>query len=81
MPRIYISGKLTYIAFSAMTLLLSGCASIPSSIKGHGQPDLQKDFLKLKQTPNLYVGQQARLGGLVINVVNQPHETLLEIAV
>lgn len=81
MPRIYISGKLTYIAFSAMTLLLSGCASIPSSIKGNGQPDLQKDFLKLMQTPNLYVGQQARLGGLVINVVNQPHETLLEIAV
>lgn len=81
MSKVYTSGKLPYIAFAAITLLLSGCTTIPSSIKGNGQPDLQKDFLKLKQTPNLYVGQQVRLGGLVINVVNQPHETLLEIAV
>ena len=81
MSKVYTSATFPYIAFTAITLLLSGCATIPSSIKGNGQSDLQKDFLKLKQTPNLYVGQQVRLGGLVINVVNQPHETLLEIAV
>lgn len=81
MLKVYTSGKLPYIAYTAITLFLSGCSTIPASIKGNNQPGLQKDFLKLKQTPGLYVGQQVRLGGLVINVVNQPQETLLEIAV
>lgn len=31
--------------------------------------------------PNLYTGQQVRPGGRVINVINLPKQTLLEIAV
>ncbi|POT58613.1 hypothetical protein C3432_12075 [Citrobacter amalonaticus] len=81
MSKVSASDRTKLIAFIAVTLLLSGCTTIPPSIKGNGQPDLQKDFLKIQKTPSLYVGQQARLGGLVINVINQPNETLLEIAV
>lgn len=68
-------------AFTTIALLLSGCANIPPSIKGNNLPDVQKNFLELKKTPNLYVEQQVRLGGMVLNVINQPNETLLEIAV
>lgn len=81
MSKIHISSKSHRITVLAIIASISGCTTIPSSIKGNNQPDLQKNFLQIQRTPNLYIGQQARLGGLVMNVINQPHETLLEIAV
>ncbi|ACY84572.1 outer membrane protein induced after carbon starvation [Edwardsiella piscicida] len=62
-------------------LILSGCAAIPGDIQGNNSPILQKDFNQIRMAPNLYTGQQVRLGGRVINVINQPKQTLLEIAV
>lgn len=81
MSQINTMNRSRLIIFIAAALLLSGCTTIPSAIKGNGKPDLQKNFRDIQQSPNLYVGQQVRLGGMVINVINQPNETLLEIAV
>lgn len=81
MSKIPVCGKSKAITALMLVALLSGCTTVPSSIKGNGQPDLQKNFVQLEKNPGLYTGQQARLGGLVMNVINQPHETLLEIAV
>ncbi|ACR69148.1 Slp family lipoprotein [Edwardsiella ictaluri] len=62
-------------------LMLSGCAAIPRDIQGNNSPILQKNFNQIHMAPNLYTGQQVRLGGRVINVINLPKQTLLEIAV
>ncbi len=50
-------------------------------ISGNNQPDIQKSFVAVHNQPGLYVGQQARFGGKVINVINGKTDTLLEIAV
>lgn len=65
----------------AVTFFLASCASIPESIKGNNQPDIQKNFISVHNQPGLYTGQQARFGGKVINVINTKKDTLLEIAV
>ena len=65
----------------SLSLLLAACSSIPQNIKGNNQPDIQKSFVAVHNQPNLYVGQQARFGGKVINVINSKNDTLLEIAV
>ncbi len=41
----------------------------------------KKSFVAVHNQPGLYVGQQARFGGKVINVINGKTDTLLEIAV
>lgn len=64
-----------------LTFVLAACASIPESIKGNNQPDIQKNFTSVHSQPELYTGQQARFGGKVINVINTKKDTLLEIAV
>lgn len=61
--------------------MLAACSSIPQNIKGNNQPDIQKSFVAVHNQPGLYVGQQARFGGKVINVINGKTDTLLEIAV
>ena len=68
----------------ALILSLSFC--LPhvvqfQNIKGNNQPDIQKSFVAVHNQPGLYVGQQARFGGKVINVINGKTDTLLEIAV
>lgn len=40
-----------------------------------------KSFVAVHNQPGLYVGQQARFGGKVINVINGKTDTLLEISV
>ena len=65
----------------SLSFLLAACSSIPQNIKGNNQPDIQKSFVAVHNQPGLYVGQQARFGGKVINVINGKTDTLLEIAV
>ena len=64
----------------SLSFLLAACSSIPQNIKGNNQPDIQKSFVAVHNQPGLYVGQQARFGGKVINVINGKTDTLLEIA-
>lgn len=60
-------------------LLLSGCVSVPDAIKGTS-PTPQDDLVRVMNAPQLYVGQEARLGGRVVSVRNEVNRTRLEIA-
>ena len=61
-------------------LALTGCATVPDAIKGTG-PSLVTDFSAAQKAPQAYKGMEARFGGRVLNVLNQPDTTQLEIAV
>lgn len=70
-----VSGLLAGVAVAA----LSGCVSIPDEIKGTS-PTPQQDLTRVMAAPQLYVGQEARFGGKVVNVKNEQGKTRLEIA-
>ncbi|SFN47219.1 outer membrane lipoprotein [Izhakiella capsodis] len=72
------SALLTF-SFFASILLLTGCVSIPDSIKGTS-PTPQEDLIRVMNAPQLYVGQESRFGGKVVKVINENGYTLLEIA-
>jgi outer membrane lipoprotein len=52
---------------------------LPDAIKGTS-PTPQQDLVRVMNAPQLYVGQEARFGGKVVNVQNQQGKTRLEIA-
>lgn len=58
---------------------LSGCVTVPDAIKG-SSPTPQQDLVRVMNAPELYVGQESRFGGKVIEVFNQQGKTRLEIA-
>lgn len=58
---------------------LSGCVSVPDAIKG-SSPTPQQDLARVMNAPQIYVGQEARFGGKVVNVQNTQGKTRLEIA-
>ncbi|ELY4573614.1 Slp family lipoprotein [Cronobacter turicensis] len=60
-------------------LLLGGCVSVPDAIKGTS-PTPQQDLVRVMNAPQLYIGQEARFGGRVVNVDNEKGKTRLEIA-
>lgn len=72
----YVVRLLTVGAFA---LALTGCVSVPDAIKG-SSPTPQQDLVRVMNAPELYVGQEARFGGKVVEVLNQQGKTRLEIA-
>lgn len=64
---------------AAVALMLSGCVTVPDAIKG-SSPTPQQDLARVMNAPQLYVGQEARFGGKVVDVQNQQGKTRLEIA-
>lgn len=48
-------------------LLLSGCVTIPPAIQGTTATPLQ-DLNLIRSAPKLFIGQEARFGGTVVNV-------------
>lgn len=63
----------------AIVLVLSGCVTVPDAIKGTS-PTPQDDLMRVMNAPQLYVGQEARFGGKVVDIQNQQGKTRLEIA-
>ncbi|MDW8846362.1 Slp family lipoprotein [Erwinia sp. MMLR14_017] len=61
------------------SVLLSGCMSVPDSVKGSSATP-QQDLVRVLNAPQLYVGQEARFGGKVVKVENKNGMTRLEIA-
>lgn len=61
------------------SLLLSGCITVPDSVKGTSAMP-QQDLMRVISAPQLYIGQEARFGGKVIGVSNKNGTTRLEIA-
>jgi outer membrane lipoprotein len=51
---------------AAVAVALSGCVSVPDAIKGTS-PTPQQDLVRVMNAPQLYVGQEARFGGKVVN--------------
>lgn len=62
-----------------LALTLSGCVSVPEAIRGTS-PMPQQDLIRVMNAPQLYVGQEARFGGRVVDVKNLQGSTRLEIA-
>ncbi|ATX62836.1 Slp family lipoprotein [Yersinia hibernica] len=60
-------------------LLLSGCVTIPPAIQGTTATP-QQNLNLVRTDPKVFIGQEARFGGSVINVTNEAHRTRLEIA-
>lgn len=67
------------LTVGALALALTGCISVPDAIKG-SSPTPQQDLVRVMNAPELYVGQEARFGGKVVEVINQQGKTRLEIA-
>ena len=61
------------------SLLLAGCVAVPDSVQGTSAAP-QQDLQMIQQTPQQYVGQEARFGGKVVTVQNLKGKTRLEIA-
>ncbi|KAA1187295.1 Slp family lipoprotein [Photorhabdus heterorhabditis] len=60
-------------------VMLTGCISVPDSVKGTSPSPVQ-DLLSVKNAPELFIGQEGRFGGKVLDVVNENHRTRLEIS-
>ncbi|UYM55515.1 Slp family lipoprotein [Leclercia adecarboxylata] len=67
------------LTVGALDLALTGCISVPDAIQG-SSPTPQQDLVRVMNAPELYVGQEARFGGKVVEVLNQQGKTRLEIA-
>lgn len=61
------------------SLVLSGCVTVPDSIKGHSESP-QQDLARVLTAPALFTGQESRFGGKVVKVDNRNGMTRLEIA-
>ncbi len=66
-----------WLLAAAVAVALSGCVSVPDAIKGTS-PTPQQDLVRVMNAPQLYVGQEARFGGKVVNVQNQQGKTRLK---
>ena len=73
------SRKWMYAALGLGVLLLSGCITVPPAIQGTTVTP-QQNLNLVRTDPKVFVGQEARFGGTVINVANEAHRTRLEIA-
>ncbi|MBK4713843.1 MULTISPECIES: Slp family lipoprotein [Tenebrionibacter/Tenebrionicola group] len=71
--------KAGWLSAAVLTLMLSGCATVPDAIKGTS-PTPQQDLVRVMNAPQLYVGQEARFGGKVVDIKNQQGKTRLVIA-
>lgn len=61
-----------------LALMLSGCVTIPDAIKG-SSPTPQQDLVRVMNAPQLYVGQEARFGGKVVDIQNQQGKSRLKL--
>lgn len=66
-------------ALMSAALLLAGCISIPEAIQGTTQTPHSR-LTQIAMLPQDFVGQEARLGGRVVDVFNEHNRTRLEIA-
>ncbi len=78
MRKIFTHKKGLVLALG-LSVLLSGCATVPEAIRGTTTTP-QMNLMAVQGAPQIYVGQEARFGGRVISVTNDKNRTRLEIA-
>jgi outer membrane lipoprotein len=79
MRKIFTSKKSVALAVGLSVLLLSGCVTVPTAIRGTTATP-QMNLVAVQGAPQIYVGQEARFGGRVVSVTNEGSRTRLEIA-
>ncbi|KAB7896488.1 Slp family lipoprotein [Rouxiella sp. S1S-2] len=79
MRKMFASKKSVALAVGLSVLLLSGCVTVPDSIRGTTETP-QMNLVAVQGAPQIYVGQEARFGGRVVSVANDKNRTRLEIA-
>ncbi|WP_324187982.1 Slp family lipoprotein [Rouxiella silvae] len=79
MRKMFASKKSLALAVGLSVLLLSGCVTVPDSIRGTTETP-QMNLVAVQGAPQIYVGQEARFGGRVVSVANDKDRTRLEIA-
>lgn len=79
MRKISKGKKGLILATGLSALLLSGCVTVPDSIRGTTATP-QMNLAAVQGAPQIYVGQEARFGGRVVSVTNENNKTRLEIA-
>ncbi|MGM3175427.1 Slp family lipoprotein [Dickeya lacustris] len=67
-----------YAALLLSVLGLSGCVSLPDEIRGTSATP-QMDLRRVMTEPKVFVGQESRFGGRVVEVRNDANRTRLEI--
>lgn len=73
------SKRLSLLAIACGAMALTGCVTVPDVIKGSvATPVMQ--LSSVQNTPNMFIGAEARFGGTVVNVANEHGSTVLEIA-
>ncbi|OON38653.1 hypothetical protein BTJ39_17510 [Izhakiella australiensis] len=61
--------------------IVTGCSTIPKNIGGNSGLVSAANYSQIYGNPAQYKGQEVRIGGKVLNVINHKNETLFEIAV
>lgn len=74
-----LNKKGVILVISGSLLLLSGCVSIPDAIKGTSPTPVER-VVVVQNAPKQFTGAEARFGGTVVGVANEPGRTVLEIA-
>ncbi|WP_072931048.1 Slp family lipoprotein, partial [Nissabacter archeti] len=74
-----MKGPIVVAILSLAALSLTGCVTVPDVIKGTTATP-QQNLAAVQNAPQLYVGQEARFGGSVVNMTNEKNRTRLEIA-
>ncbi|MEA9445252.1 Slp family lipoprotein [Candidatus Fukatsuia symbiotica] len=72
------SNKASFTALTLAVMLLVGCVNVPKVLEGTTRTP-QQNLNVIKMTPQAFIGQEARFGGTVVSVVNEPKRTRLEI--
>ncbi len=73
--------KLSLFITLLACFILSGCVSIPQDIQGNSRSLSEISYQDIQQDVSRFHGQEVRLGGKVLNVINSQNETLFEVAV
>lgn len=71
--------KIKLVAIAIAAVMLSGCVSIPQSIKGTNSAVKNETYSTMYGDFPFYKGREVRIGGRVTNVINNNKETLFEI--
>ncbi|KEY57969.1 Slp family lipoprotein [Serratia sp. DD3] len=74
-----LNKKGVMLVISSSLLLLSGCVTIPDAIKGNSPTPVER-LIAVQNAPKQFTGAEARFGGTVVGVANEPGRTVLEIA-
>lgn len=73
--------KLSLVIPLLACLAVSGCVSIPQDIQGNNSLLKKVSYQDIRQNVAGFTGQEVRLGGKVLNVINHQNETSFEVAV